>query len=126
MKIAIALTENETINNKHFGDAHKYRVYQFSHENSTYLKDIVNPFFAEDDDHNNPEKGNHILSLFESEAVDIVISQQFGKNIKIIKTRITPATTRFIELPGLLEHIGTYYHEIRNKWLVDKTQTLQI
>lgn len=92
IKFAIATDKNGKIQKEHFGDASKFMLYEFSNNEIEFLTEISNVYKNEDEKHSHGsrKKGNSIVNLLKNNLVDCIVSQQFGKNIKIVNKHFIP------------------------------------
>ena len=91
MKIAIALNKEMDIQQKHFGDASVYQVYEFTNNEIIKIEDIKN-IYQDFDEVNNEhgKKGKLITEMLLSKNICAVVSKQFGQNVKIVSQKYMP------------------------------------
>ncbi|MBN1821429.1 MAG: hypothetical protein JXR31_09005 [Prolixibacteraceae bacterium] len=89
---AFALGADGLFEKKHFGDAGKYSIYKFDGKNIVWEKEIINiaKETIHDDMHGLREKADIIISEMLSEGVHVLVSRQFGKNIKFVNQHFIP------------------------------------
>ena len=113
IKIAIAINENNEIQQDHFGEAYQFKIYDLNTNAVITLETIDNPMRNFDKNtHGNAKKGQQIVQLLKENKVDAVISKEFGKNIKIINQNFVPIITKksmiketLLNVRGLIEEI---------------------
>jgi predicted Fe-Mo cluster-binding NifX family protein len=93
MKITFAFAVNNQglFENNHFGEAENFAIYTSS-ENELQLSEILpNPMKnKEEDEHGLKSKALYIISILKSKDVNVLVSKQFGKNIKIVNQHFIP------------------------------------
>jgi predicted Fe-Mo cluster-binding NifX family protein len=93
MKITFAFAVNNQglFENNHFGEAENFAIYTSS-ENELKLSEILpNPMKnKEEDEHGLKSKALYIISILKSKDVNVLVSKQFGKNIKIVNQHFIP------------------------------------
>lgn len=121
IKFAFAVNNNGLFQKKHFGDAEKYFIYQLKKNEISFEKEILNSFKNVDEDgkHGSKKKGQAIIGLLKEKNVNVLVSPQFGKNIKLINAHFIPILV-FEEKPDsiigiLLKHIKHINEELANK-----------
>jgi predicted Fe-Mo cluster-binding NifX family protein len=105
--IAIALTKNMIIPDKHFGECDKFFIYRIKNGMLEFFKSIPNIYRDMDIDsaHGDPEKGKSITELLTENNVNAVISRQFGKNLSIISNHFHPIFVKESKLEIVVELI---------------------
>ena len=121
IKFAFAVNNNGLFQKKHFGDAEKYFIYQLKENEISFEKEILNSFKNVDEDgkHGSKKKEQAIIGLLKEKNVNVLVSPQFGKNIKLINAHFIPVIV-FEESPDpiigiLLKHIKYINDELTNK-----------
>ena len=105
----------------HFGDAHKYLIYQWNGKDINLIEEVINTEKATDEtaEHNSPEKSMAITQLLKAANVDVLVSKQFGRNIKRINQHFIPIIihkeTPQEVLEVLLKHMRWIQDELENK-----------
>ena len=117
IQFAYALNKEGIFENNHFGKADNYAIYTYN-ENAIILNEILpNPFKSMDDkqEHGLKEKGTAIISLLKEKNVKVLVSKQFGANIKMVNGHFIPVIISK-EHPSQVSEILT-----KNiKWLKDE------
>lgn len=92
INIAFALSEKESFEIKHFGDAYKYQIYHLNDEVFKLLHEEENPFKLIDEAsrHGTLKKANNIIDYLRQKDVSVVVSRKFGPNIKHIVSHFLP------------------------------------
>jgi predicted Fe-Mo cluster-binding NifX family protein len=89
MIMACATNDGTSFVESHFGDANKYYLYDLTAEGCTFLKIIKNTTESKEE-HADPKKAKGIAGLLKRHNVQIVVSKQFGPNIKSISRHFLP------------------------------------
>ncbi|MCK4664259.1 MAG: hypothetical protein KAT68_15430 [Bacteroidales bacterium] len=86
LKFAFAVNKEKQFENKHFGDADYYYIYEISKSEKKFVKKIKNTTEENDKNiHADPKKAKSIVELLKFENTQVVVSKIFGPNIKRIK-----------------------------------------
>jgi predicted Fe-Mo cluster-binding NifX family protein len=117
MRFAFAVNQSNNFELKHFGDADKYLIYEFMNgEFKLILEEINNTkSIIEEANHGSKEKGNSIIRLLRDHKVSILVSRQFGKNIKMVNQYFIPIV---IYNDNLLDVLSVLTKNM--KWIVDE------
>lgn len=92
VKVAFAVSNKNEFEAKHFGDADKYLVYQWDDEKLTNELELINHSKEMDESgvHGSNLKGNSIIAMLKEQGVEVLVSKQFGKNIKMVNKYFVP------------------------------------
>ncbi len=92
LKLALALNREGRFEKKHFGDTYKFAIYNIGAEKLVDAGEIINDYIDMDkaSSHGSAAKGNAIVTRLKDAGVSILVSRQFGKNIKIINNHFIP------------------------------------
>lgn len=92
LKIAFALNAEETFEKRHFGDADQYHIYvlkdkvfQLESKETNMFKTIA---------HEQKSKADQIIHFLKCRGVSVLVSRQFGSNIKYIASHFIPVVIR--------------------------------
>ena len=98
LKLACATDDGKTYVDEHFGEAKFYDIYTISKEGYEYIKRIENTTDEEDDEnemHGDPRKAKGISEILkEEDGISVLVSRQFGLNIKRMKKKFVPVIVR--------------------------------
>ena len=85
LRFAFAVNENDQFEKKHFGDADKYLIFRQEDDKIVFLSEEINRFKMMDEEveHGSKRKGNAIIEFLKKKEVNVLVSRQFGKNIKL-------------------------------------------
>ena len=92
LKFALAVNNNNQFEKKHFGDADKYLIYQQEDDKLVSFFEEINHFKTLDEkvEHGSKRKGNAIIEFLKERGVNVLVSRQFGKNIKLVNEHFIP------------------------------------
>lgn len=94
MKItfALALNEDGFFEKKHFGDSDKFAIYTYKNNELLFNDEFRNTFKSMDEvqEHGSKMKGNAIISFLNEKGVSVLVSKQFGQNIKMVNQHFVP------------------------------------
>jgi len=116
---AFAVSNTNQFEAKHFGDVDKYLIYEYSNESFSLLSHQINKFKSLDEEHihGSKEKGDSIVKLLKDNNVQVLVSLQFGRNIKLINKHFIPV--------ALHNHNSenTFQILLKNmKWIIDELE----
>ncbi|WP_016776579.1 NifB/NifX family molybdenum-iron cluster-binding protein [Anaerophaga thermohalophila] len=119
IRFAFALGTNEQFEPKHFGEAEKYAIYEWSDCNLNFITSIPNPMkdLNEEQLHGSRLKGTGIINLLKKEEVNVVVSKQFGKNIKMINQHFVPVIINVNNPSEAYRFLKNHIQWIRNELL---------
>ena len=123
MKItfALALNNDGVFEKRHFGDTDKFAIYRFENHELTFIEEALNTFKSMDEvhEHGSKKKGNAIISFLKKKGVSVLVSKQFGRNIKMINKHFVPVIiaeenpNQAIEV--LQKHMNWFKDELKNR-----------
>lgn len=92
IRFAFAVNNQNLFQKKHFGDADKYLIYELVDDEIIDVSEETNKFknFDEVQAHGSKRKGEAIIDFLKSKGVGVLVSKQFGKNIKIVNQHFIP------------------------------------
>ena len=121
--VAAATNDNVSFISDHFGDAKQYHIYKISKQTIELLETLENNT-PDENRHADPEKAKGIMKLLKEKKVQVVVSKQFGANIKRIKAAFVCAIVKGDDLKDGLQivqnHLDTIYHE----WLLGEERNI--
>jgi len=118
---AFALDDENRLKNSHFGDASKYGIYQLKNGELQMEKEVSNDLKDIDEisEHGSGKKGNSIIKFLKEFGVNVLVSLQFGPNIKMVNNHFIPVivSNHKIEevIPDLLSNVNLFFDEIDNQ-----------
>ena len=117
IRFAFAVSHSNILESKHFGDADKYLIYEFINSDFKLILEQINEFKSLDDEtnHGSSEKGNSIIRLLKNNGVSVLVSRQFGKNIKMVNQHFVPVVIYSEKLLDVLPVLSK-----NMKWIADE------
>lgn len=118
---AFALDEENRLKNSHFGDASKYGIYRLEDRELKKEIEVLNHLKDADkhSDHGSGKKGNYIIDFLKKFGVNVLVSLQFGPNIKMVNHHFIPVivSNHNVEevIPWLLNYTMLFFNEINNQ-----------
>jgi predicted Fe-Mo cluster-binding NifX family protein len=92
LTIAFALNKKDQFEKGHFGDADKFNIYMLSEKSCKLISSENNRFKDIDENHihGSKKKGQSIIQFLKEKNVSILVSKQFGANVKMIIKYFVP------------------------------------
>ncbi len=121
IKIAFAVNELNLFENKHFGDAYKYMIFECNNVEFIKKEEAINKFIHYDETqaHGSKKKGEAIIDFLKQKDVKVIVSMQFGKNIKLVNKHFIPVIVKTNNIQEtkreLIKHIKWLKDELKNK-----------
>ncbi|WP_195715196.1 NifB/NifX family molybdenum-iron cluster-binding protein [Ancylomarina sp. 16SWW S1-10-2] len=86
IKFAFAVNHSNTFESRHFGDADKFLVFEWNGSEMLLQDELINIFksFDEAQEHGSQKKGKSIIELLQKNNIQVLVSKQFGLNIKMV------------------------------------------
>lgn len=99
LTFALALNSDGVFSKNHFGDADVFVLCKYENNKIIDVEPIPNVYKNADEstEHGSKSKGKGITSYLKEKGVRILVSMQFGKNIKIVAKHFVPVIIRDIE-----------------------------
>ena len=123
MKItfALALNKENNFEKKYFGKADKFTIYRFTENKLSFVNEFPNIFQSMDEgqSHGSKKKGNAIKSFLKEREVSVLVSKQFGQNMKMVNQYFIPVIIdeekpeKVLEI--LTEHMDWFTDELFNR-----------
>ncbi|MFA9371508.1 MAG: NifB/NifX family molybdenum-iron cluster-binding protein [Labilibaculum antarcticum] len=116
---AFAVNDSNKFEAKHFGDVDKYLIYEYYNESFNLLSHQTNTSKDLDEKKldESIEKGNSIVKLLTDHKVQVLVSLQFGQNIKMINQHFIPVA---IHDPNTEEIFKILLKNM--KWIIDELE----
>jgi predicted Fe-Mo cluster-binding NifX family protein len=123
LRFAFAVNNNNQFEKKHFGDADKYLVYQLESDKIVLSSDEPNRFKLLDEkvEHGSKRKGKAIIEFLKEKNVNVLVSQQFGKNIKLINEHFIPVKISSENPDEVIQILIRHIHWIKDEWEHNKS-----
>jgi len=121
LKFAFAVNKDNKLNKNHFGDADKYLIYEQVGNEIVLMSEEINHLktFDEEQEHGSKKKGNTIVEFLRGKGINVLVSMQFGRNIKIVNEYFIPViiySENPDEVVGMLnKHLHWIKDELNNK-----------
>jgi len=121
LKFAFAVNTANRFIKTHFGDADKYLIYQVESNELKLVAEEINTFKELDEvhEHGSKKKGNAIIKFLNEKSVNVIVSMQFGRNIKMVNQHFIPiilyeeSPEQAIEI--INKHLHWIHDEMKNK-----------
>lgn len=123
LRFAFAVNNDNQFERKHFGDADKYMIYQQYNDKMVLVSEEPNSFklLDEEIEHGSKRKGKAIIDFLKEKNVNILVSQQFGKNIKLINEHFIPVIISSEKPDEVIRILTRHLHWIRDEWEHNKS-----
>lgn len=121
IKFAFAVSDLNSFEATHFGDAAKYLIYEWNGTEILFVTEIYNEHssFDEKQEHGSQKKGKAIIELLAKSEVKVLVSRQFGRNMKIVNHFFIPVVIDKDSPQEALDTLNRYMpkieEELRNK-----------
>ncbi|MGC9472352.1 MAG: NifB/NifX family molybdenum-iron cluster-binding protein [Bacteroidales bacterium] len=118
LRFALAVSHSGCFEKQHFGDADKYLIYELNSRGWIFLHEKPNIYKDYDEDHRHglPDKGLGVMKYLDSSGVHVLVSRQFGRNIRLVNQRFIPVVVHHTHPEQVLEilqkHIRWIYDEL--------------
>ena len=112
LRFAFAVNNDNQFEKKHFGDADKFMIYKQENDKIVFLSEETNHFklMDEEAEHGSKQKGMAIIKFLKGRGANVLISKQFGKNIKLINEHFIPVIN-YLEHPDeVLQILSRHLH----------------
>ncbi len=121
IRFAFAVNNSNNFETSHFGEADKYLIFEWNETGISPTNELINEFKLLDDEyeHGSKIKGEAIIDLLKKNGVKVLVSKQFGRNIRMINSFFIPVII-FDDTPDdviktLKKHIFWIQDELTNK-----------
>ena len=112
IRLAFAVSNNETFEKRHFGDADQFLIYLWNGE-ELVLEHVVKNIEKElDETHGSERKGNAIVNLLNHYNVNALFSRQYGKNVRIVSQHFLPVKVTSESVADVTECVLRYMNVI--------------
>lgn len=122
LRFAFAVDNNGDFLKKHFGDADKYIIYEHDSKELVFIDEImnINRDLDEEHEHGSKKKGQAVIEYLKEMKVKVVVSMQFGKNIKMLDKHFIPIIVEKDNLEDIIKIIESNINWINEEALRDK------
>ena len=123
LRFAFAVNKNYQFEKKHFGDADKFLIYNEESDKIVLLSEEPNRFklLDEEVEHGSKKKGKAIIEFLKEKNVNVLVSRQFGKNIKMINAHFIPVIITSEKPDEVIQILSRHLHWIKDEWKQDKS-----
>jgi predicted Fe-Mo cluster-binding NifX family protein len=120
IKFAFAVNSDNEFKKNHFGDTEKFLIYEVESGRLKLLSEDINIFRNMDEtkEHGSKKKGIAIIDSLKKKGVNVLVSIQFGRNIKMINEHFIPV---IIYSEQIKEVVDTLNHQLH--WIVDELES---
>ncbi len=117
LRFAFAVDKNGDFQKKHFGDADKYIIYEHDSKQLVFIDEIENTKrdIDEEKEHGSKRKGNEIIDYLKDFEVKVLVSMQFGQNIKMVDKHFIPVIVSHENVEEIVKIIETNVHWINDE-----------
>ena len=119
LRFAFAVNTENLFEKRHFGDADKYLFYKQKDGELVFLSETPNRFKDLDEEvkHGSKRKGKAIIEFLKEKDVHVLVSKQFGKNLKLVNEHFIPVIIdrEIGDVDVVLNILGKHLH-----WLEDE------
>ncbi|MCD4793317.1 MAG: hypothetical protein K8R54_08805 [Bacteroidales bacterium] len=117
LRFAFAVNKSGDFQKKHFGDADKYIIYEHDSKELIFIDEIENTKrdIDEETEHGSKRKGNEIIEYLKNFDVKVLVSMQFGKNIKMVDKHFIPVIVSNNKLNEVIDIIEKNVHWINDE-----------
>jgi predicted Fe-Mo cluster-binding NifX family protein len=114
---AFAVNEANQFEKKHFGDADKYLIYKQNGNGIKLFSEEINKFklLDEEVEHGSKMKGDAIIKFLKERNVNVLVSRQFGKNIKRVNNHFIPVKISVDRPDEILDILNKNLHWIEDE-----------
>lgn len=118
LKFAFAVNKDNKLNKNHFGDADKYLIYEQVDNEIVLMGEVINHLktFDEEQEHGSKKKGNTIVEFLRGKGINVLVSMQFGRNIKIVNEYFIPVIIYSENPDEVVGMLNKHLHWIKDEW----------
>ncbi len=118
LKFAFAVNSNNQFEKNHFGDTEKFLIYEVNSESLQFISEKANIFRDMDEtkQHGSRKKGLAIIDFLKGMGVNVLVSMQFGKNIKIINEYFIPVIIYSDQPEQVIPTLNHHLHWISDEF----------
>ena len=118
LRFAFAVNNEHRFENMHFGDAYKYLIYTLEASKMILSSEEINSYKLLDEvhEHGSQRKGNAIIKLLKEKGVNILVSTQFGKNIRLVNKHFIPVKISLEQQDEIIDVLIKHQRWIMDEW----------
>jgi len=123
LKFAFAVNSEGFFSKKHFGDTYRFLIYEVVDNKLVHKDSILNDFssFDEEQEHGSKKKAKAIMDFLKEKDVGVMVSMQFGKNVKRINELFIPIIIYSENIQESIDAINKHMHWILDEWSEKQT-----
>ena len=124
LKFAFAVNSEGSFTKKHFGDSDQFLIYEVIDNTLVHKDSILNDFssFDEEQEHGSRKKAKAIMDFLKGKDVGVMVSMQFGKNVKRINERFIPIIIYSENVQETIDAVNKHMHWILDEWNEKQTE----
>ncbi len=117
LRFAFAVNNENHFEDCFFGDAAKFLIYEAISGKLKFISEVANDFKSEIEDNNsgNNEKANNLIKYLLQDDVKVIVSKQFGENIRIVNEYFIPVIMSSENPEKAAEVINSHLHWIEDE-----------
>lgn len=118
LRFAFAVNQENQFQKKHFGDAHRYLIYGYDSGNMTLISEEINEYrmLDEEIEHGSVRKGHSIIEFLKDKDVNVLVSTQFGKNIKLVNRWFIPVKVPLKKPEEVISILTKHMRWLEDEW----------
>ena len=122
LRFAFAVNNDGDFQKKHFGDADKYIIYEHDSKELVFTDEIINinKDLDETHEHGSKKKGKAVIAYLKKINVKVVVSMQFGKNIRMVDQHFVPIIVENDNTEDVIRIIESDINWINEEAIKDK------
>lgn len=118
INLALAVNSSKTFEERHFGEAEQFLIYQWNEDHFIFQETILNPLTQSSNHQHSLEKAKEVVNLLKSKNISILVSRRFGQNIRRVNDSFIPV---LIGVSTTEELFPILKKQMR--WIVEEWQT---
>ena len=117
LRFAFAVNNKNQFEDCFFGDADKFLIYEAISGKLKFITEVVNNFKSEIEESNssNNEKVNNLIKYLLENDVKVIVSKQFGENIRIVNEYFIPVIISSENPEEAVEFINSHLYWIEDE-----------
>ena len=118
LKFAFAVNSKGVFEKKHFGDLKQFLIYEVVDNKLVYKNTLLNEYrrFDEEQEHGSKKKAKAIINYLKENDVSVMVSMQFGKNIKRVNEHFIPIIIYSEDVQEAIEVVNKHMYWILDEW----------
>ena len=118
LRFAFAVNDENRFADRHFGDADRFLIYTLEAGKMKLSSEEINSYklLDEEHEHGSQRKGNAIIKLLKKKDVNILVSKQFGKNIRLVNKHFIPVKISLEQQDEIIDVLIKHQRWIMDEW----------